>query len=130
MKQNPVTAQSEHQYALRSLTKQILQILNDYITSGGESLGKLRPIFHRSDFKANIYKISSLFELSEFEFSLVVFAAAREIEINLPPLCAKAHQNDNLPDRKLGHNCSAFADQPGALYSLTISYSLTTNSYR
>ena len=36
----------------------------------------------------------------------------------------------HLPDRKLGHNCSANALPPGALYSLTIGYSLTTNSYR
>ena len=35
-----------------------------------------------------------------------------------------------IPDRKLGHNCSANALPPGALYSLTIGYSLTTNSYR
>ena len=117
MKQNPVDIQTEHQLALRSLTKQILQILKDYITSGGESLGKLRPIFHPCDFKPNIYKISEVFELSEFEFSLVVFAAAREIEINLPPLCAKAHQNDNLPYPTLHLALSIFSSSDWAVYS-------------
>ena len=39
-------------------------------------------------------------------------------------------RSDRIPDRKLGHNCSANALPPGALYSLTIGYSLTTNSYR
>ena len=87
---------AEHQLALRLAIGQVLQIINEYISTKKQIINQPQSRKEARDFKPNIDKIGEIFELSEFEHSLIVLAAAREMEATLPDLCTKVHQNNNI----------------------------------